>query len=175
MLPRCRYSPAGLTLIGLVAACATRPTPDAIQTRPVRYWLPPASAEEPIDAADRDAGNGDTLPVEAAGSAAGSHSGGACGNAAGQLFPPDAPWNRSIRRARTARDSARIIQYLQDNHRERHRFTVDFSMVVLQASSQTRRVRLVSPHKRPSLECDQVPVPLPVGSPARIILPSNTQ
>jgi hypothetical protein len=160
MCLHCRRHAARLLVLGLLTACASRPAVETYETRPVHYWEPPRVPEDPPDAMAEEGGN-----AQAPGPSDATDSGtvSACGNAAGQLFPPSAPWNRSVRTLAVARDSTRIIQYLETHHARRHRFEVEASIVVLQVDAKTRRVPFSATGDHSSPDCDLSPVPLPSG------------
>jgi serine/threonine-protein kinase len=88
---------------------------------------------------------------------------GACGNAEGQIFPPEAPWNRVIEDAPLAADSQAIIDYLVANHDTDARFQVDFSITVLEADESTPKESFTPSDEFYEPDCDPAPVPIVAG------------
>jgi hypothetical protein len=106
----------------------------------------------------------------ATGGTTGSPSGGSgalptdtCSNAAGQLLPPDAPWNTSIASAPLDTESSAIISYLQTNHTASVRFRVDFSINLLTADATTPHLSFTQTGDFYDPDCDPAPPPVPPG------------
>ncbi len=88
---------------------------------------------------------------------------GDCGNAAGQIFPPDAPWNQNIADAPLDAESEAIISYLDQNHDTGTRFQIDFSFRLLQRGPNDERREFEPSGDFYSGECDPAPIPVPEG------------
>lgn len=88
---------------------------------------------------------------------------GLCGAAAGQLFPPGAPWNTPVDAAPLDAESGAIISYLATNHTAAARFqiTYDFNTLFADASTPHRSFTKTVDFYAP--DCDPAPVPVPAG------------
>lgn len=160
-----------LSITGLAAAaaltlsilhCAQR-TPETRRTLPSYYQPPPPVAQPAASSSSASSASISTTSADDTGLPAPSARD-ACGNAPGQLFPPDAPWNRSIATAKLAPDSADVIAYLESGHKTRARFRVDFSFTLLPADAATPRMRFIPSPDHYSPDCDITPLPIvPAG------------
>lgn len=89
--------------------------------------------------------------------------GGICGAAAGQLFPPGAPWNTPVDAAPLDAESGRIIAYLAANHTSSSRFQITFDFNILYADAATPHRAFTPNSDFYSPDCDPAPVPVPAG------------
>lgn len=88
---------------------------------------------------------------------------GLCGSAAGQLFPPAAPWNVPIDQAPLDLESSTIIGYLAANHTSSSRFQITFDFNVLYADAGTTKRSFTPTSDFFTPDCDPAPVPVPPG------------
>lgn len=86
-----------------------------------------------------------------------------CGAAAGQLFPPLAPWNVPVDAAPLDAQSGEIIATLAANHTGAHRFEITFDFDLLYAHPSTSRRAFTRTSDFYSPDCDPAPVPVPPG------------
>ncbi len=97
---------------------------------------------------------------------------GICGAQPGQLFSSDYPFNRRVDSAPLDAESSKIVQYLQENHKNSQRFRIDgasdepdnkYGMTLLAADSSTPHLGFTRSQDFYSPDCDPSPLPLPAG------------
>lgn len=93
---------------------------------------------------------------------------GRCGAAVGQMFPPSAPWNQSVRDTCVDPRSSAIIQYLQAVVDGSQTFRIDlgnssddYGFQPLAADSSTTTVSFDPTNEFYTPHCDEVPIPVP--------------
>lgn len=106
---------------------------------------------------------GSTAPAGQGGTGGGTDGGTAsvCNGAAGQLFPPGAPWNQAVDGAALDRESSAIIAFLAANHTASARFQITFDFNVLFADATTPHRSFTPTGDFFDPDCDTAPVPVP--------------
>ena len=133
-----------LTVVASLLGCSSTTPATRVTRRTLpSYYQPGAEVSDP-----------------ALGDGAGNPS---CGNRPYQLFPPNSPWNELVTERAVASDSNAIISYLEAEHSTKYRFQVDFSFVLLEASSNVRAQVFTPTADHYSPDCDLAPVPIVPG------------